>query len=286
MERRIDFLVIGAPKSGTTTLHVALSLHPQIRVPSRGGKELRHFDAPPERDVLSEAALERYHSAWDWHESGVLRGEASPGYLACPEGAERMRRYRQDLRLIAILRAPSTRAYSSWNMDLQKGLERRSFDRAVRDELAGDTRSAHVAAGLYATQLERLLCAWPDARLLVLRTEELAVNPNDTLHRACDFLGVSRHDYSRLRARHVRLHVGAMHPATADLLRRVYEDEIDRLEVRFGWNLVSWKRPRGSTAAWLVGESLRRSMQVVPGVWPFAEQIRSQVARFRSPWGR
>ncbi len=281
--RRIDFLVIGAPKSGTTTLHVALSLHPAIRVPARGGKELRHFSAPASVDPLADGALAGYHAAWDWHETGVRRGESTPGYLAHPEAPDRMRRYRRDLRLVAIFRAPVWRAFSGWNMAVQQGDERRSFDRAVRDELSGIPGQPYVSIGRYGSQLDRLFAAWPDAAVLPLRTEELALDPGPTFGRVFEFLGVRGHDLTGIRSRNVRPHLGSMHPATARLLDREFAGEIDRLAERFGWNLDAWRRTSASVPAWLGGEALRRATTAVPGLWRFGERTRTALAGFRSP---
>jgi hypothetical protein len=284
--RRINFLVIGAAKSGTTTLHAALSLHPQIQMPIRGGKELRHFNAPSDRDVLGEEGLARYHAAWDWDEPGKLRGEASPGYLASDEAAARMRRYRNDLRLVALLRAPAIRAFSAWNMRVHQGLERRSFDRAVRDELAGVPGSSYLDGGRYASHLDRIRAGWPDVRLLVLRFDDLAAEPATALDCVCDFLGVGRRDYSRLRPRNVRIHLGGIHPKTAVLLDGAFAGDIDRLECMLGWDLGGWRSTPRSFGSWLSGESMRRTTLLMPGFWPMTERCRSLVARFRSPWKR
>ena len=92
-----DFLVIGAPKAGTTALHAALARHPELFMSAV--KEPKFFltDGPPPRrgggpgDVQTYREhiwrREDYEALFDAAPPGALRGESTPFYLYDRAGA-------------------------------------------------------------------------------------------------------------------------------------------------------------------------------------------------------
>ena len=111
---RIDFLVCGAQKAGTTALDAILRQHPGVLMPRRR-KELHFFDNPG--CVLSQRHVARYHSEWDWAGGARARGEVTPSYMFMPGCVERIKAYSPTVRLIVVLRDPTLRAYSHWQME-------------------------------------------------------------------------------------------------------------------------------------------------------------------------
>jgi hypothetical protein len=127
-----DFLVIGAPKSGTTALHAALTAHPDLFLSSV--KEPKFFlcDGPPPREGGPGDAhsyrewiwrRDEYERLFDDAPAGALRGESTPLYLADDDAHVRMHALVPEARLIAILRDPVDRAYSNWAHLWADGLE-------------------------------------------------------------------------------------------------------------------------------------------------------------------
>src|SRR5246127_3693079 len=104
-----DFLVIGAPKAGTTALHAALSEHPGLYMSAI--KEPKFFltdGPPPTRGGPGDALTYREH-VWqrDKYEAlftaappGALRGEATPLYLYDRAAMRRIRALIPEARLI------------------------------------------------------------------------------------------------------------------------------------------------------------------------------------------
>lgn len=222
--RRIDFVIAGAQKAGTTTLDALLRLHPQVLLPP--WKEIHFFDSgrhfPPGR----EPGYEAYHAHWNWSRTGVLRGEVTPSYLGLPAALERLAAYGPRLKVICIFRNPVTRAYSAWNHLVQQGRERKSFHEALlaedarlaeraRDGLDGYGGFGYRTLGEYATQLDTLWRLVPRERTLVLRLESLTRNPRETMGALTDFLGIDRHDFGPPVRKHVRPKLGDMHPDTS-----------------------------------------------------------------------
>src|SRR2546429_9403479 len=119
-----DFLVIGAPKAGTTALHAALAGHPELFMSPV--KEPKFFltDGPPPRrgggpgDVQTYREhiwrREDYEALFDAAPPGALRGESTPFYLYDRQAQRRIRALIPGTRMIAVLRQPVERAPSNW----------------------------------------------------------------------------------------------------------------------------------------------------------------------------
>lgn len=181
-----DFVVIGAEKAGTSSLHLYLSDHPAIYMPAV--KEVRFFDL----DQNHARGLEWYRQFFAHGRPSGARvlGEASPGYLHFPRAAGRMRAAIPDARLIAVLRDPVQRAYSHhWNR-VRGGLERRPFAQVVADHLDGREASPIVEIGRYADHLERFFAVYPRERLLITFTDRLQRERAQVCAEIFAFLGV------------------------------------------------------------------------------------------------
>jgi hypothetical protein len=204
-----DFLLVGAPKAGTTALHAALSTHPGLFL-SRV-KEPKFFlcDGSDPRRQPRQAGPGDGHSAgeWVWRRDryeqlfdpappGALRGESTPFYLYDLPAQERIRRLLPEVKLIALLRDPVDRAHSNWLHLWSDGLEPiADFVQACRAE------DARVAAGYapfwhyrrlgrYGEQLAHLLSLFGPAQVHLLRYRDLVDDPRTTIDRVCAFLGV------------------------------------------------------------------------------------------------
>ena len=150
-----DFLVIGAPKAGTTALHAALARHPGLYMSAV--KEPKFFltDGPPPAkggpgDALTyrEHVWRRpdYEALFDPAPPGTLRGESTPLYLYDRAAVRRIRETLPAARLIVVLRDPVERAHSNWTHLWSAGLEPvGDFVRACAEE------ERRIAAGWAAS---------------------------------------------------------------------------------------------------------------------------------------
>ena len=120
------FFVVGSPKCGTTALAQMLAAHPDVFLSEP--KEPHFFDAHHDNGL--QPYMEQHFAGWSG--AGVA-GEATPSYLAVPYVPARIRSAIPGARLIAILRNPVQRAYSSWWMFHARGMEPLSFEAAIRD---------------------------------------------------------------------------------------------------------------------------------------------------------
>ena len=179
-----DFLIIGAMKSGTSTLRANLDSHPDVYC----AREQHFFNL-------------HYTKGTDWYrakfaDAGAVRliGEKCPEYLHNPQAVERMASLLPDARLIALLRDPVERAYSHYWQERRIGKESLEFADAVAAEprriAEGAVRFSYVERGRYLLQLQRICERYPRNALLVLLFEELREAPAQTFATACRFLGI------------------------------------------------------------------------------------------------
>lgn len=218
-----DFLLVGAPKAGTTALHIALARHPELCLSYV--KEPKHFlvDGPPpagggpgDAKTYSEYVWRRedYEALWDHELPGQLRGESTTLYLQDRHAHRRIQQTVPQAKLIAVLRDPVDRAHSNWSHLRSAGLERvADFPRAC---MLGERRAAqgwgpfwsYLEIGRYGAQLDHLYSVFPREQVLVLLYRELREQPIDTLDRVCAFLGVETGRLEELPAENVTAHVG------------------------------------------------------------------------------
>lgn len=247
---RIDFAIIGTQKGGTTAIHHFVSQHPDLFLPRR--KELHFFD----RDQLFRKWVPKnmlyswYHSRFRGAARTQLKGETTPIYLYWRNAIVRMHAYNPAFKLIAILRDPTERAFSHYYMLQQRGQEPRTFDDAIRAEVAAlgkgqpQRRNTYVDRGFYAQQIEFLLRYFDRSQLLILRTEDLWEQHQPTLDRVFEFLRVPAMPCGR-RERIFSFSSGTMMSQQArEFLVEQYTPDVRRLERMFGWDLSAWLEAR------------------------------------------
>lgn len=242
MKPRIDFIIAGAQKAGTTALFDYLGDHPQVGLSDV--KEVHFFD--DEGQDWSAPDYGDYHAHFDLADEGRIWGEATPIYLYWKDSLTRIRAYNSAIRLIVLLRDPVARAFSHWKMEFARGAETHPFDWCVRTgrqrvfdaEPWGFHREfSYVERGFYGAQIEHLLSLFPANQLLLLRAEDLEAQPQPTLEAVSRFLGVPPPPPVRPR----RVHVGqaiaypsSLTEADEKLLRRLYEPDMARLKALTG----------------------------------------------------
>jgi hypothetical protein len=204
-----DYLIIGAQRAGTTSLHRYLVQHPGVRTMLRT-KGVHFFDTAYGRGMSWYASRfpTRLAAWWVARRHGVeLRtGEASPYYLFHPQVPRRVAEHLPRVKLIALLRDPVVRAYSHYQHEAARGFEPLSFEEAIEAEparLAGETERmlaeplyhsfahqhhSYLARGRYFEQLERWRALFDDRQLLVVSSERFFAEPDHTFQRVLEFL--------------------------------------------------------------------------------------------------
>jgi len=176
---RIDLMLIGAPKCGTTWLTRRLSQHPGLCMPN---DEIHYYS----REYARGPGWYR-----DWFAAampGQLLAENSNSYLTEPPALPRIVAEQPDARLLCVLRNPVERAYSSYGMQIDRGRATDDIDRYLDPERS--PRPHILTNGLYAAALQPWYDHFPAERILVLRFETIRSDPAGLLKRVFGFAGL------------------------------------------------------------------------------------------------
>lgn len=204
-----SFLVVGAQRCGTTSLHRLLARHPMV-APSALHKGVHYFDMGYAKGpawyrghfpLALPARLRARHGT-------PITGEASPYYMFHPLSPTRIAADLPGVKLVALLRDPVERAYSAYTHERARGFENETFSRALDlepERLAGEVEKmiadpgylslahqhqAYAARGHYADQLERLYALFPVESVLVLDSADFFADPQPSYDRLLSFLGL------------------------------------------------------------------------------------------------
>ncbi|HEX4190179.1 MAG TPA: sulfotransferase [Marmoricola sp.] len=201
-----DFLIIGAPKAGTTALHAALAQHPQVFTTTP--KEPKYWlcdDAPPPAwcgpgDAHSQQEWiwrrSQYARVFEAAEPGQVRGESTPFYLWSRGAHRRIAEALPEVKLIAVVRDPIDRAYSNWMHLWSDGLEPEAdFVKAFglqqqRIDAGWAPFWRYRDLGRYGEQFAHLYEHIDPKRTMILRYRDIIDEPVVTVNRACEFLGI------------------------------------------------------------------------------------------------
>jgi hypothetical protein len=223
-------------------------------------KEMHFFDTPK---WLNKGIgwYQAHFPASTWEDGRrIITGEASALYLFHPHAPFRASMTVPNTKLMAVLRNPVDRAYSAYRQRVLAGRENLSFEEALEAEqerasgeleklVADDryhsracTKYTYRLRGIYAEQLERWHGHFDREQLLVLRSEDLFVNPTGTLECVYEFLGLPKHDLDTTAALNKRNEGGyeqPMNPITRRQLEEYFEPHNQRLYEYlgedFGW---------------------------------------------------
>jgi len=178
-----NLIVIGAMKTGTSSLHSYLDCHPQISM-----------SRPKELDFF--VAEKNWPKGLDWYEShlpaidGVqILGESSPNYTKCHVFAGvpgRMHSLVPEAKLIYLLRDPIERIVSHYVHNYSTERESESISRALKDL----ENNHYVLCSKYYMQLEPYLACFPRSNILIVTSGNLRNHRQQTLQRIFRFLDV------------------------------------------------------------------------------------------------
>ena len=216
-------LVIGAQRCGTTYLHTMLDAHDQVTMARPANPEPKVFCS----DEATGRGAEWYRETYFAHaDAELLLGEKSTSYLEDPEAPARAVGMLGEVHVLAILRDPVKRAISNWRFSTDNGLETRSLETALSENLAGPrawdpgrtsvSPFAYLERGRYVDYLVPWLSAFPTTSH-VLFLEELLTDghPPEGLWAA---LGVAPELAPRDQDQAVNQSPGAPPVLSADLL--------------------------------------------------------------------
>jgi hypothetical protein len=243
--RRVDFIVCGTQKGGTSALDAYLREHPEICMAD--AKEVHFFD---DETIFRNMSPDysAYHSKFSPEPSHKILGEATPIYMYWFDAPKRIWQYNPNMKLIVILRNPVDRAYSHWNMEKSRNADRLSFWEAIhlerercRESLPFQHRVySYVDRGFYLEQLRRLWTYFREEQVLILKNEELRNQPQETLRKVFNFLQVDPSHVVEPKDVHSLSYGSLCNIREREYLRSIYVHEIRNIESTLGWDCSNW----------------------------------------------
>ena len=256
---RPNLFIIGAMKSGTTTLHEYLDTHPQIAMSQE--KEPGYFV----EELGLHKGEEWYLSRWQ-EDSGdsLYRGESSTHYTKLPifKGVpERLFHYNPQARLIYIMRNPFDRVVSHyWHAlrDAYHGGELRSLLRAVQED------PSYLAFSDYATQLEPYFDRFGRGAVLTLTFEALLEDPQREVDRIYRWLGLASHPIGDKSGK-------AHNQKPKDITAVAGAGILNRIQYSTAWDRISPHVP-----AWIKNVAKKQAYRPVAG-----QEVARDIPRLR-----
>jgi hypothetical protein len=248
-----DFIIIGAQKSGTTSLIRYLCQHPEITTSYK--KEVHYFDQHFRRGVnwyRSNFPPVRFHSP-------KLRvGETSPYYFFHPHVPRRIHELLPDVKLIVSLRDPTSRAISHFQHEANRGREPLSLGEALDAEserIEAETRAllenedlvceehrrhSYKARGLYLDQLERYWEVFDPSQVQIVDANRFFRDPRSVLRELFGILGVDpEYEVAKLTPHNIGSPSTEVDPAIVkdldDYFRPHNEELFRALDQEFEW---------------------------------------------------
>ena len=258
---RPNFFLVGAGKSGTTTLHRWLSSHPQIYFPRL--KEPNYYTflgedpatlEPLDRDYATRCitTARDYERLYQAVAGETIIGDASPLYLYHPRVASRIHSDVPNAKILIVLRNPLERAYSDYRMHVRHGREDRDFRNSISED-QGTFRllvGCYAQKSLYADQVIRYLELFGRENVLITLFDDLENDPRAMMASIFAFLGIDDRFECNIAE---RLNVAPDRSIPTICLSEIqmsFERDISRLEQIAGLDLGCWlgRKEKGARA--------------------------------------
>jgi hypothetical protein len=242
---KIDFLVIGTQKGGTTALDYYLRRHPGIEMGRK--KELHFFDNEKifANATVDYSILEKQFSI----SPGKIYGDVTPIYMYWEPAIRRIWQYNSKIKLIAILRNPIDRAFSQWKMAYQLNNEKELFSYCIKNERERARQAlqlqhricSYIDRGFYAEQIKRIKRFFPDEQVLLIKYDHFVDNQEFIIGKILNFLSLDGSEYifehktaHKFYAEHV------ISDEEKNYLRNIYINDIKEVERLLKWDCSNW----------------------------------------------
>lgn len=254
-----DYLIIGAARSGTSSLYAYLTQHPCIA--PAFNKEVHFFDLNFDKGLnwyrAHFSSLLCKYCVKKIRGQALITGEASPYYICHPHAPRRISQIIPQVRLIVLLRNPVDRAYSHYHHAVEFGLETLSFEQAIEAEasrgrgeeeriLADESYNSfshrhhlYLARGIYIDQIKVWMNLFPKEQMLILCAEDFYSAPSVTYSRSLAFLNLPNLELKEYHIHQLGKYP-KINPSTRKQLDEYFEPYNKRLYeylgMRFDWD--------------------------------------------------
>lgn len=203
-----NFIVIGAGKSGTTTLYEWLKAHPEVFMSkvketnffalegNKINKTCNKEDDPDQLRHYPWSVTDRasYENLFSQAQKGQAKGEVSPMYLYSDRAPKAIKEANPRVKLIAILRQPVERLHSRFSHLVRESREpAKDYSEVFDQNSIWWRRDDLVREGLYGTYIKRYFELFSPEQIRIYLYEDLKNRPHELIKDLYKFIGVDQH---------------------------------------------------------------------------------------------
>jgi len=206
LEKKPNFFIVGAAKSGTTSMHFYLKQHPEIFMTEQKetnyfvfkGKRVE-FKGPEDDKYINKYSitqLDEYLKLFEGVKNEKIIGESSPSYLYYAKiAAKNIKEFNPNAKILIVLRNPMERAFSAYQHLVRDKREFLGFYEALKEEEKRKQKKwefiwHYKRAGLYADSVKIYKENFPSENVFIVIFEEFIKNPLKILKKILNFLDV------------------------------------------------------------------------------------------------
>jgi len=250
---KLDFIIAGAQKAGTSALHYFLEQHPNITM---AHSEEAHLVQHPHRHFFDDEArfskevdYDVLHQGIKFKRKSLITGSCTPIYSYWKPAMERIKNYNPRIKLIILLRNPIERAFSHWNMQRDRNREPLEFLEAVAQEKERIEQAlplqprggAYIDRGFYSEQMERVFRFFPREQVHVIKFDDFRNNWHKTVTSVFEFLGVEPSVTLKNKEQNLIPYDRRMTDEERRSVYEIFRSDISKLEELLDWDCSDWK---------------------------------------------
>lgn len=195
-----NFFIVGAPKSGTTSLYNYLDHHPEVFMSAVKEPNFFSYDDTVKQNLYyKERGIEKlsdYEKLFETVSGQKIIGEASVSYLFYESVPNKIKNLVNQPKILMLLRNPVDRAYSHYFMDYKLRYVNDSFENVVYKKTVNKNAALHfqqyIELGLYYEQVKRYVDAFGKSNVKIYLYEDLTDNINALIADLYQFLDIDQ----------------------------------------------------------------------------------------------
>ena len=193
---KVNTFIVGAPKTGTTSLYYYLNQHTNVCMSSI--KEPNFFSAKEVNSLFYKSQIvneiNEYHKLFSQNKKQII-GEASVSYLFFDEVPNRIYKYNPKAKIIILLRNPIERALSHYLMDFRLGFCSENFEDIIaQPEIFPQYYQQYLELGNYFLQLKRYINVFNENQLSIVFYDDLKSDSQKVMKHIFSFLEIEFQD--------------------------------------------------------------------------------------------
>jgi len=195
------------------------------------------------------SALDAYHNSFSVDIDTKICCDVTPDYVYRQDAVQRVFNYNPNAIWIIFLRNPVDRAYSAWNMEVNREAETLSFEDALKSEINGNPGSRshdrfhYLARSRYIPQLENLWEYFPQSQCQIYSAESIWQRPQVVLNRISKSLSVDTNITIEYDHVHKGTYVSDLSAKARGILTTYLSSELSELPALLGWRNNPWTSP-------------------------------------------